>query len=306
MLIYVNDTCQVLPSGTLKDNATFSSTGQYVQLTDAVVSQHGELEYSATLSTKLQIDFDFKTGGGTGAYAVYFYYGASATPADEDHGNSGYIFAYDEYSGDNAPFQITYNTSRLANTSGSASFADNQWHHARIIINGSVLTMFLDGVQVLTLSDSARTLGGKLYGFGARTGGINNKHLVRNLLVQSTDLTLDTNSAVHKRYYYKIYDTNLKYVTTWSTDVISDPTFRTVLNGGAGDLTVMLARKYDNFGENVDVALGNRVELWTADNDNLSNNSLASTLWDSAKWDVDVWDNPIRSFVKLYTGVISQ
>lgn len=111
-------------------------------------------------------------------------------------------------------------------------------------------------------------------------------------------------SATRKRYYYKVYDVNQKYITTWSTDVISDPNFRTVLNGGSGELLIDLARKHDNFGEGNDVALMNRVELWVADNDNLANN-ITTVQWDVSKWDVDFWDNPLYSFRKIYSGYIS-
>ena len=90
-----------------------------------------------------------------------------------------------------------------------------------------------------------------------------------------------------KRYYYKVYtaqnqptywdvaqwdvdqwDSNPgKLIGVWANDVISDPSFRTVINGGAGELVVDLARKYDNYGEGNDVSLGNKVELWVADNE---------------------------------------
>lgn len=109
---------------------------------------------------------------------------------------------------------------------------------------------------------------------------------------------------IAKRYYYKVYTQTGTYVTTWSTDVVSYPSFRTVLNGGSGELEVKLARRYDNFGEGDDVKLMNKVELWVADADNLTNNT-AQVLFDTAIWDVDSWDAPIYSYRKIYTGYIS-
>jgi len=120
-----------------------------------------------------------------------------------------------------------------------------------------------------------------------------------NLVIFNKDMT------VSKQYFYKVYNNKLQYLTTWSSDVISDPEFRTVMNGGPGELTVKLARRYDDFGEGNDVALQNRVELWCADNDNLSNNAQDNTLWDTGKWDRDVWDTTLKSFVKIYSGYIS-
>lgn len=92
-----------------------------------------------------------------------------------------------------------------------------------------------------------------------------------------------------KRYFYKVYNAQYfplwdaaiwdvdiwdqglpgAYITTWSTDVISEPNFTMVLNGGAGQLQVRLARPYNNFGEGVDVAFNNRVDLYVGDTDNV-------------------------------------
>jgi hypothetical protein len=112
--------------------------------------------------------------------------------------------------------------------------------------------------------------------------------------------------TLKKRYYYKIYTPNQAYVTTWTKEVISDPTFRSVINAGAGQLLVKLARPYSNFGEGFDVALQNRVELWVADSDNLANNANPNTLWNTGIWDMDLWDSAIQSFVKIFSGYISQ
>lgn len=122
-----------------------------------------------------------------------------------------------------------------------------------------------------------------------------------NFNQRSTAIT----EVITKRYYYKIYDVNQKYITTWSTDVISDPQFQQIINGGSGQMIVDLARPYDNFGESVDVSLQNRVDCWVADADNVVNNSSIGTLWDYAKWDVDTWDGLVMSFVKIYSGYIS-
>lgn len=79
-----------------------------------------------------------------------------------------------------------------------------------------------------------------------------------------------------KKYLYKVYNSVGTYITTWSDDVISLPSFRSVINGGGGQLTITLARKYDDFGENIDVAVGNRVELWGGNKDYLAGKKLFS------------------------------
>ena len=74
--------------------------------------------------------------------------------------------------------------------------------------------------------------------------------------------------AVLKHFYYKVYSAGV-YVTTWTKEVISEPRFRYSINGGPGELTVELARAFDNFGEDVDVKLNNKVEVWVVDKDNV-------------------------------------
>lgn len=76
-------------------------------------------------------------------------------------------------------------------------------------------------------------------------------------------------SHYEKKYDYRVYDTTgTAYITTWSAEVITEPSFRQVINGGPGELVVRLKRDFDNFGEGEDITLYNRVELWCADRDN--------------------------------------
>lgn len=70
--------------------------------------------------------------------------------------------------------------------------------------------------------------------------------------------------TIYKHYFYKIYDAGV-YKTTWVQDVISEPSFRTNINGGSGELMIRLAREFDNFGEADDVKLNNKVECYCVD-----------------------------------------
>lgn len=74
------------------------------------------------------------------------------------------------------------------------------------------------------------------------------------------------NGVQRKKYLYKVYSSTGQYISTW-TDVINDPAFRVVINGGAVEMDVKLARKTINFGESTDVNFGNEVQLWCYDND---------------------------------------
>lgn len=79
-------------------------------------------------------------------------------------------------------------------------------------------------------------------------------------------------SFINKKYVYKIFDSAGNYLLTWS-DVINDPVFSEVINGGADVMTIQLARSANAFGEGDDVTFNNGVEVWCSDVD-----ALAGTL----------------------------
>jgi len=72
--------------------------------------------------------------------------------------------------------------------------------------------------------------------------------------------------AVYKKkhYEYRVYDDGV-YKTSWTTEVLTEPTFRMVINGGPGEMVIRLRRSFDNFGEDDDVKLFNKVECWCFD-----------------------------------------
>jgi hypothetical protein len=87
----------------------------------------------------------------------------------------------------------------------------------------------------------------------------------------SERITIESNQEaaivpIFKHFFYRIYSQGA-YVTTWSKEVISTPKFKSTINGGAGEVIIELARTFDDFGEDVDVKLNNKVELWVVDKD---------------------------------------
>jgi len=94
-----------------------------------------------------------------------------------------------------------------------------------------------------------------------------------------TDATVNTSSATYyyfiwknpsqsdftyKYYEYKVFD-GQTYKQSWTTEVLTQPSFRNVINGGPGEVVVRLARNFDDFGEDNDVKLNNRVDIWVYD-----------------------------------------
>lgn len=188
---YVDETMATSPStGTIGGNTgdTAWNSNGYLVLTQATNNEHGYIDYTGTLPNSFETDFDIWMGpNNSGADAIWFYFGTSAIPTSEDESLGGYIIAFDEYSGDNAPYQIQFNGTRLANTSGASPFSDSAWHKAKIVVNGTTITIFLDGAQVLTYTDIARTFSGTHFGVAARTGGVNNEHSIRNLAIYGSE-----------------------------------------------------------------------------------------------------------------------
>lgn len=71
--------------------------------------------------------------------------------------------------------------------------------------------------------------------------------------------------SLRKNFIYRVFTNLGAYITTWTKEIISEPTFQMVINGGAGEVQIILARDFDSFGEDVDVKLNNRVEVWVSD-----------------------------------------
>lgn len=73
-------------------------------------------------------------------------------------------------------------------------------------------------------------------------------------------------SINRKTFEYRVYDVSTQqYITTWSSEVISVPTFTMAINSGPGEMSVKLSRPFDSFGEDDDVRLFNKVECWVFD-----------------------------------------
>lgn len=91
-----------------------------------------------------------------------------------------------------------------------------------------------------------------------------------------------------KQYVYKVYNTGRtlwdeayfdsdfwdteeeSLAGVWSKEVISEPRFRSVINGGTSQLYVKLGRDFTDYGEGEDIVHGYRVDLWCYDDDNVN------------------------------------
>ena len=162
--------------GTIYNNAQKKSG--YVELTPASNSQNGQIQWSGmNPGDRFYATFDTWTGSGSGADAAWFYWGCTTRPTGEDFNSGGYLLAIDEY-GTNE-IQLEFNNSRL-HTKVIGNIDDSAWHSWIVEYKSNTIKVWRDTVLQFTKVDSSRTLS-TLVGWGARTGGKNNRHLVRNM-----------------------------------------------------------------------------------------------------------------------------
>jgi hypothetical protein len=169
------------PSGTHYGNASYIDH-QFTRLTQASGGVNGQLDYNLNPSTGgngYVADFEFWIGGGNGADALYQYSDCASRPLNEDAATGGYTFAYDTYQDQH---QTKWNGTTTA-TNAESGFDNATWRTAKVEQYNTTGRMYLDGVLRLTGVVTADNVG-NAFGFGARTGGLNNEHRVRNIRVR--------------------------------------------------------------------------------------------------------------------------
>tara|TARA_B100001971_G_scaffold110272_2_gene101286 strand:+ start:7939 stop:10866 length:2928 start_codon:yes stop_codon:yes gene_type:complete len=195
--------------GTIYNNAQKKSG--YVELTTAGNSQNGQIQWSdMNPGNRLYATFDSWTGGGNGADATWFYWGCTTRPTKEDFNSGGYLLAIDEY-GTNE-IQLEFNNSRLQ-TKVIGNIDDSTWHSWIVEYKNNTITVWRDGTEQFSKVDTSRTLS-TLVGWGARTGGATNRHLVKNMKVwvSSEDGTGYSSSNTVATYD----STNSPITTNWA------------------------------------------------------------------------------------------
>ncbi|MBW4061791.1 hypothetical protein HJC99_04455 [Candidatus Saccharibacteria bacterium] len=187
-------TGQSYPLATLSGSASYIS-GTGIQLTPATNGQSGSVNWSFAQVPFEETQFQFKAGGGTGADSTWFYSYADGTPTTEYGAGftKGYIIYFSEYHGcvgvayggysDGNQCGSGGGTSPLASTHIS-NIGDNTYHDVDIQLLYNEVIVRWDGIVILDYSDVyTRDTSNQNFGFGARTGGSNNVHDIKGLLV---------------------------------------------------------------------------------------------------------------------------
>lgn len=71
-----------------------------------------------------------------------------------------------------------------------------------------------------------------------------------------------------KKFFVKVFAPNGDYITTFSDVKLNG--FNKQINGGLGQLTFELARKFDDFNEGIEIKHNNKIEVWISDKDTTS------------------------------------
>ena len=173
------------PEGEIKNNATHQ--GDYIELTQAVDNQNGQIEYTdLPLSDDWSVTGEFWTGGGDGADAFYIYVWANGTPAGEAQDQGQYSIIFNEFE-DKIQLYSAGAPDILKTVSQPIPIDNSEWRPFRVVFYKGEFEVYLDHQLKLEYDDSANyetrmnNPANNLFGFGARTGGQNNYHRVRNM-----------------------------------------------------------------------------------------------------------------------------
>ncbi len=91
-----------------------------------------------------------------------------------------------------------------------------------------------------------------------------------------TAANITVSNLIEKSFMYRVYSAAGVPITTWSKEVFSEPSFTNAMNSSPSELAIQISRKFDDFGESVDITLANIVELWVSDKEDINGRLIFS------------------------------
>jgi hypothetical protein len=176
-----------------------SATG--MQLTNTTGNETGDLNWSFAQVPFEEIQFQMQAGPNntTGADGIWFYSYADGIPTTEYGGGGsfgkGYIMYFSEYHSCAGITYGPYTDGQQCTSGGGAAgkplkavalsnIANSTWHQVDIQILYNQVIVRWDGNVIMQYSDTyGRDTASQNFGFGSRTGGSNNNHYIKGLLV---------------------------------------------------------------------------------------------------------------------------
>lgn len=185
MAVPVNESCLTDPATGVKKGDTAWNAAGYLVLIAAASFARGQFEYTGSLAQNFYTRWDAWAGGGSGGEAVWFYWGAADTPVQEDDTTQQhYAVVLNDFQN---RVEIRFDGVILTSTTtGFGNLDDSTWRTVQITVLGQRILVLINGIIILDYTDpTTQTLGGTDFGWGARNGGSNNEHRIRNLYVET-------------------------------------------------------------------------------------------------------------------------
>ncbi|HEX3082174.1 MAG TPA: hypothetical protein VHQ86_02885, partial [Candidatus Saccharimonadia bacterium] len=235
------------PTPTVSGDASFVSSALGERLTRNVNTLSGSINWSFAQVPFEEVQFQFQAGGGTGADSTWFYSYADGVPTTE-YGSSftnGYLIYFSEYwdcigiaygpftdgnqcksgGGANPLTSYAFSNGNGGTTHNTTSpISDGNFHDVDIQFFYNQIIVRWDGQILIQYTDVyGRNATFQDFGFGSRTGGSNNNHYIKGLLVTK----LGTNTS-----QYGVNDKNAPLASNmyWSNSFNSG---LSVMNQGA-------------------------------------------------------------------------
>jgi fibronectin-binding autotransporter adhesin len=204
---------QSYPTATLSGSATYVGGGNGVQLTPVADNDSGSINWSFAQVPFEETQFQFKAGGGNGADSTWFYSYANAIPTTEFGTGltQGYLIYFSEYHGCAGIAWGSYTDGNQCNSGGGANpltsthlgdINDNNFHDVDIQLLYNQIIVRWDGAIILDYNDKyTRNTSDQDFGFGSRTGGSDDAHYIKGLLVtklgtNTSQYDIDTTSPL--------------------------------------------------------------------------------------------------------------
>lgn len=182
---YIHDLHGSGYSGELLEDATYNQDEEYVELTENVDGQRGLLNYSqGTPEPGWKASWEYYIGDGTDADALWIYGWGSDLIENEDASGDAVNWIINDH---NNCIGVGDSSECGSISNWNEDPATSQWEEASAYghRDGNELNYSMDTLSNSTegnWSDSSFPMG-KYFGFGARTGGKNNYHRVKNITV---------------------------------------------------------------------------------------------------------------------------
>ncbi len=186
--MFVYEDMETPLSGNLAGSAIYDPTNKWIRLTPASNHSTGYLYYNNPGSQGFYAKFEFWSGGGNGADAIWLgVYDSNYADTEEDVAKGGYHFTFDEYQD-----RILFTKDVPISEVGEKEIDNSKWHLAEIYYwksdNTVYANVYYDGVLRINASDNSPPLnalnGSGLMVFGGRTGALTNEHRIKNIIVR--------------------------------------------------------------------------------------------------------------------------